>query len=97
MTDTPRVDIGHDMTAGLRLAEGLPDIENGTPIGVLLSHACPKRGGARVEDWIPTDGRVSAVNPWSLVSRDPISIHPSVAFTCCGLHGFVTAGRWVPA
>jgi hypothetical protein len=95
--DTPRVDIGHGMTAGLRLSEGFPDLEDGIPVGVLLAHPCSKRGGEVVEDFIPIDYPGGAsFNTWQLFSRDPISMGPSVAYTCCGLHGFVTNGKWIP-
>lgn len=98
MSDTQHVDIGHGLTAALRLAEGFHDgTPDGTPVGVLLFHACAARGEC-VESFIPVDypGNVSA-HHWQLVEREPITLTPSVSYTCCGVHGFVTAGRWVPA
>lgn len=32
-----------------------------------------------------------------IVSTDPLTISPSILCTDCGLHGFVTDGRWVGA
>lgn len=100
MSDTESVDIGSSMTAALRIAEGLKehlDIDDGTPVGVLLTHPCSARGGAAVQDFIPVGPYPMPKDPWTLDSRDPISISPSVAYTCCGLHGFLRDGKWVPA
>lgn len=33
----------------------------------------------------------------SVVSADPLTITPSILCPDCGLHGFITAGRWSPA
>lgn len=96
MSDTAAVDIGHGLTAALRISEGLPGIEDGITVGVLLTHPCAKRGGEVVQDFIPVFLGISTYR-WTLACRDPISLAPSVSFTCCGLHGFVTAGRWIPA
>lgn len=98
--DTAPIDIGHGLTAALRLAEGLKEhlgIEDGVPVGVLLSHPCAKRGGEVVQDFIPVGPYPSTPEPWVLEVREPISMSPSVAYTCCGLHGFVRGGKWVPA
>lgn len=101
MSDTAPVDIGHGLTAALRLSENFPDLEDGIPVGVLLTHACAKRGGETVQDFIPV--KYPGLSPgmqaknWDLVSRDPITLMPSVQYMCCGLHGFVTSGNWVPS
>ena len=100
MSDTAPVDIGHGLTAALRLAEGLKrhlDIDDGVPVGVLVTHPCAKRGGEVVQDFIPVAPYPDPVESWSLDSRDPITMSPSIQYTCCGLHGFIREGRWVPA
>ena len=97
--DTPYVDIGNGLEAALRLAEGFPDgTPDGEPVGVMLKHPCSKRGGDMTEDFIPIDyaGNVSERH-WQLVQRDPPTLTPSVSYACCGTHGFLTNGRWVPA
>lgn len=33
----------------------------------------------------------------TLVSRDPLHLEPSLLWQCCGLHGFVRGGAWIPA
>ena len=99
--DTTPVDIGHGLTAALRLSEKFPDLEDGVPVGVLLTHSCAKRNGEAVQDFIPLKypglSPFAAEKNWDLINKDPISIQPSVAYTCCGVHGFLTDGKWVPA
>ena len=102
MSDTEFVEIGHGLSAALRMAdddmapEGVhPGWKNGDVLGVLLKHPCAKRGGEMTEDFIPVNYMPS--KDWKLVSREPLTMEPSVAYECCGLHGFVRDGRWVPA
>lgn len=33
----------------------------------------------------------------TLVSRDPLHLEPSLLWSCCGMHGFVRNGQWIPA
>lgn len=33
----------------------------------------------------------------TLVSREPLHLEPSLLWRCCGLHGFVRDGVWIPA
>lgn len=33
----------------------------------------------------------------TLVSREPLHLEPSLQWNCCGLHGFVRGGKWIPA
>lgn len=33
----------------------------------------------------------------TLVSREPLHLEPSLLWQCCGLHGFVRNGQWIPA
>ncbi|MFZ5850340.1 MAG: hypothetical protein ACOYY2_02960 [Actinomycetota bacterium] len=41
---------------------------------------------------------LAGVGAHDVVSRDPLTLSPSVSWpSCCGLHGFVRAGRWVSA
>jgi len=60
-------------------------------------HDCPRvlgddsvMPGARY-GWCP-----SGVGAHTLVSEDPLTITASVLWpSCCGLHGFITDGRWL--
>ena len=33
---------------------------------------------------------------WTVHSTEPLTVTPSVHCRGCGLHGFITDGRWVP-
>lgn len=33
---------------------------------------------------------------WQVVQPKPLTLAPSVVCTRCGLHGFITNGKWVP-
>lgn len=96
MSDTTPAEIGHGLTVALRRAEGLPGFMDGTVVGVLLTHPCSARGGAVVQDFIPVEPYPHHGGAWVLVQAEPVSLAPSVSYTCCGTHGFVQAGRWVP-
>lgn len=34
---------------------------------------------------------------WTVVMEEPLTLSPSVLCRTCGTHGFIQAGRWVPA
>jgi hypothetical protein len=34
---------------------------------------------------------------WQVVSWEPLTLSPSLLCRACGDHGFIRAGRWVPA
>jgi hypothetical protein len=34
---------------------------------------------------------------WTLESEEPLTLNPSLLCTQCGEHGWVRAGKWVPA
>lgn len=33
---------------------------------------------------------------WSVVQEEPLTITPSIHAPDCGLHGYITEGKWVP-
>jgi hypothetical protein len=33
----------------------------------------------------------------TLVSREPLHMEPSLLWPCCGMHGWMRGGQWVPA
>ena len=39
----------------------------------------------------------AGTNNHTLVSREPLHLEPSLLWNCCGLHGFVRDGNWIPA
>lgn len=52
---------------------------------------------------INDDGTVSGLLPldaergWQVQSLDPLTVTPSILCQTCGTHGFITAGKWMPA
>jgi hypothetical protein len=34
---------------------------------------------------------------WILISKEPMTVRPSILCTRCGCHGWITKGEWVPA
>lgn len=44
--------------------------------------------------WIPTNADAEA---WTLVSREPLHLEPSLLCRACGDHGWIRGGKWVPA
>lgn len=53
--------------------------------------------------WCPAaandEGRwmAQATPDHTLVSREPLHMEPSLLWPCCGTHGFVRNGAWIPA
>jgi hypothetical protein len=49
--------------------------------------------------WCQHQGRwmAQATGEHVLISRDPLHMTPSLLWPCCGTHGFVHDGAWVPA
>jgi hypothetical protein len=45
------------------------------------------------------DGRwmAQSTRDHQLVSREPLDMTPSLLWPCCGTHGFVREGVWIPA
>lgn len=92
-------DLGHGQECSL--ARG----EDGSLIGVWLRHECAKvPSHGRESDtstgfgaFIPLATSTGYRNHWTLVSEEPLTIRPSVHFVDCGVHGFITDGKWVPA
>lgn len=60
-------------------------------------HWCPTYA-ALPEEKTVTGGWIGAgTSAHTLVSREPLHLEPSLLWRCCGLHGFVRDGVWIPA
>jgi len=80
------VDFGYGVTGELREW-------NGELHGLAYWH--PRTDtGATCEGWVPTH---AADYSWTIESREPLTLSPSLLCTRCGHHGFVRGGEWVPA
>lgn len=85
--------------------DGIPDAD---PWGAIIYHRNPRTGepchGGVMFDG-PTQRQIDPDRPcWQVESLDPLTISPSVLCRFpasdgqeCGDHGFIRAGRWVPA
>jgi len=49
--------------------------------------------------WCSQQGRwmAQAAPDHTLVSAQPLHLEPSLLWPCCGTHGFVRGGEWIPA
>lgn len=54
---------------------------------------------ADVSDEHTVTGRwvAAGTSAHTLISREPLHLEPSLLWNCCGLHGFVRDGKWIPA
>ncbi|MDE2100159.1 MAG: hypothetical protein KGL39_23085 [Patescibacteria group bacterium] len=82
---------------------GIPD-EPKTIDHLMVWHHCDKRvwRGDPSKNQSLIDGYVgwhpAGVGAHTLVAVEPLHIEPSVLWTsCCGTHGFIRDGRWIPA
>jgi hypothetical protein len=47
--------------------------------------------------WIPFKGtHLTTPFSWDVLSKDPLTLAPSLQCRACGNHGFIRNGRWVP-
>lgn len=50
--------------------------------------------------WCPIQNnwKLAGTGAHEVVAKDPLHLEPSLLLSgCCGLHGFIREGRWVPA
>lgn len=47
--------------------------------------------------WCSTNNRwiASATDNHTIESQEPLTLSPSLLFSCCELHGFIKEGKWV--
>lgn len=90
---TNAVDIGHNTWISF-----IQD-KDGNEIGLNEWHDCKHdftAGGVQFDN--EAARRAWPRGPfWQVISREPLTISPSVACGTCGHHGFIRDGRWVPA
>ncbi len=93
MSTEQRIDLGHNHIATLVTPE------HGThPTGMDVEHLTPD--GKPCTGWIaldvPEHERLPVERKWQVESWEPITVSPSL-LCGCGDHGWVRAGKWVPA
>jgi hypothetical protein len=87
----PITDLGHGVR--VRLVDyGEHGVEK--DIDVEYWHPCSGQRAADGElaSWVPCKP-----GHWTLVSREPLTLSPSLLCRLCGHHGFIRDGKWVPA
>jgi len=78
------VDIGGDVYIGVN-----PNEPEGSLAGILVWHWCPPGDTYPEGRW-----RAAGVGDHQLVSRDPLTLSPSLLWPCCNKHGYIKSGRW---
>jgi hypothetical protein len=57
---------------------------------VIVEHQC-----TRPEGWPPVVAELpNGPHGWTITSREPLSVIPSILCSECGLHGYITDGQW---
>lgn len=60
-------------------------------------HWCPTMAAVPEERTVHGPWVAASTSAHTLVSREPLHLEPSLLWDCCGTHGFVRDGKWVPA
>lgn len=76
--------LGPDIAYGWLPAELTADPNDPNP---WFWHWCSQQ-----DRWMP-----QAAPEHTLVAREPLHMEPSLLWPCCGTHGFVRDGQWIPA
>jgi hypothetical protein len=96
LDDLNTIDIGH----GVKIAF----VTNGAgeEIGILEEHPAVTESAAMLDGrccgsvfWSVPEGDQRPT--WQLVSRDPLTLSPSLLCRVCGNHGWIRNGKWEPA
>lgn len=63
----------------------------------IFVHDCDAMCGDGVRRMLRKRTYVLGIPPWSIASRDPLTLMPSIDCRACPLHGWFREGRWVAA
>lgn len=74
-------------------------IEIDAEVGIYVRADEDSPGHHIVWHWCEPNQRWWAANTdgHQVVSQDPLHLEPSLLWRCCGRHGFLRDGKWVPA
>lgn len=90
MSEMERIPLGEGMSY-TRVVDG-----NEEWVGIILWYS----GCAVHEDCggsVPFTNFPGERAKWDVVSKEPLTLHPSILRKPCGLHGWIQNGKWVPA
>jgi hypothetical protein len=60
-------------------------------------HWCPTYAHEPEEKTVSGGWIGAGTGAHTLVCREPLHLEPSLLWRCCGTHGFVRGGVWIPA
>ena len=60
-------------------------------------HRCAALAGVPEDRTVHGPWVAAGTSAHTLVCREPLHLEPSLLWQCCGLHGFVRNGVWIPA
>ncbi|MEV4783965.1 hypothetical protein AB0K53_00675 [Streptomyces tuirus] len=60
-------------------------------------HWCPTYARLPEEKTVSGGWIGAGTSAHTVVAREPLHLEPSLLWRCCGTHGFVRDGKWVPA
>jgi hypothetical protein len=60
-------------------------------------HWCAALDGVPDELTVSGQWVAAGTSAHTLVTREPLHLEPSLQWNCCGLHGWVRNGAWIPA
>lgn len=73
---------------------------------IVFQHHCPIRetwkpvtdpDGGEPYSWNPVKAMLPiGAEDWQVMSKEPITVKPSIQCMSCGCHGFITNGVWAP-
>jgi hypothetical protein len=89
------LDLGH----GVRV-RFFADPGSDEQVGLIFLHRSPagdECDGGPIRFDIPANADWPADHRWQVHSMNPLDLSPSLLCGRCGTHGFIRAGRWVPA
>lgn len=87
------IDLGHD-TSYRRVSD-----RGGRWVGIIERHPCGDDmmyGTVPFNTWAAREAYPTGPN-WQLLSRDPLTLQPSLACDRCAHHGWIRDGQWQPA
>jgi hypothetical protein len=93
--DWPAVGTRLDLGCGVSIV--LVEYE-GAVVGLEETHL--NQEGQPCRGWVALDSapeQLRAHSCWHVVSKNPLTLTPSIKCRACGNHGFIREGRWVPA
>lgn len=78
------------MTGGMEPTAHIVQVGAKNDLDLVFTHVCID--GKQATTRLPL-----CASWWHVLSRDPLTISPSIHCLVCGLHGFITNGAWMTA